>query len=164
MVSINYGSRIRRLVGLIPISFLQSPVTLVEPQVELGVIRGGEDVEMAIAVDIANRQAMALGIAQALPGVAEACLPVIPPDSSFRFPAHQGIGIAIGVQIGEEDSHDGTAAEALPGIGEDAGLPALRAVLVGPDGCPCCFAYQSIQVAIAVQIVQGDGAAAGCAG
>ena len=142
---------------------LQAPITLVEPEVER-ITRGCEEVEIAIRVEIAHRQAMALRIAQALPGVAEADLPVIPPDGGLLFSGHQGIGIAIRVQVGEEDGLKRTAAQALPRCREQAGLPTLRPALIGPDGCPGGGGDQRIQVAIAVQVAQGDGAAAGCAG
>ena len=87
----------------------------------------GQDVEIAIAVEIANSQAIALRVTQALPGVPEARLPLIQPDGgmrlpggyhsiqpdgSLRFPSHHGVGIAIGVQVGEEDILDVTTTEA----------------------------------------------------
>jgi hypothetical protein len=80
------------------------PVPVVEPERVSVVIGPGEDIRVAVAVEIPHRQAVPRREPENLATVAaEIPLPVVPPDARLARPGDQSVQISIAIQIIQED-------------------------------------------------------------
>ena len=133
---------------------------IVQPHL-VGPIVGHKDIQVAIAIHIPKRHAVAVRTAQALTTIAERTwrsalgTTVIQPYSvSLPIVGDNRIQIAIAVHIAQRQSMAVCAAQTLPTVAKSALRSSLNAAIVTPYFVGPTIGHKGVQVAIAVHVSQ----------
>ena len=138
---------------------------LVDPQaVGLVAFVGDPNIEIAISIEVTERDLTAIGVAESLTtvgiGAGNAALiaALIDPHAvGFEFIHNTSVDIAIAIEVAEGDTDAKKDSESLTTVGIGAGSAALIAALIDPHAVGLEVVHNpSIEIAIAIEVAESD--------